>query len=140
MAVRKAGDADLDDAAFLYQATFDEFDGGMEWAGGVCLVAADDEDAPHRVFREPPEMAIEIGAAREASRRDVRHRLETGGGNLRDDIDLLGRRMRGDGADIDRRASGKTRPQRREVARCEMRRLKERLRCKSRDQPSRLGC
>ena len=25
----------------------------------------------------------------EASRRDVRHRLETGGGNLRDDIDLL---------------------------------------------------
>ena len=34
MGVRKAGDADLDDAAFLHQATFDEFDGGMEWAGG----------------------------------------------------------------------------------------------------------
>ncbi len=103
VAVRIACDADLDDAAALEEPAFDHFDGGKERSGRSWEIAADHQHALDAcLVVEPAEMAIEFNAARKAARRDVRHRLETGGRQANRKVDLRRKRARWNGADIER--------------------------------------
>jgi ABC-type sulfate transport system permease subunit len=52
-----------------------------------------DVGAPHAgVVMEPAKMAVEIGSAREAARRNVGHRHEAGAGEVDRGVDLSGKR------------------------------------------------
>src|SRR6266511_2798692 len=104
MTVGIAGDADLADPVTLERAAVDHLDRAAELAGGLLVVAGDDQEAlDARLAAEAGEKIVERARARKAARRKMRHRLEARLPQPRCGFDRLLRRPLRHGADIDAR-------------------------------------
>src|SRR5262249_5629287 len=102
MTVRIAGDTDFADAMTLQRAAVDHLDRAAEIAGGLLVVAGNDQKAHHaRLAAEAGEEGVERAGAGEAAGSEVRHRLKARVAQPRCGFDRLLRGPFGYRAEID---------------------------------------